>query len=53
MAHLFDGTKEQSFAACIGQYQDRDHYNQKSVANNNYPLFYLILLLLFISFRVY
>jgi hypothetical protein len=32
MAHLFDGTKEQSFMAhvmafeaCIEQYQDRDH----------------------------
>jgi hypothetical protein len=60
MVHLFEGTQEQSyvarmmaFAACIGQYQDRDHCNQKSAANNNYPLFYLILLLLFISIRDY
>jgi hypothetical protein len=60
MAHLFDGSQEQSFMAhvmafeaCIEHYQDRDHSNQKSVINNNYHLFYLILLLLFISFRGY
>ncbi len=60
MAHLFEGTQQQAyvanvmvFAACIQQYQDRDHCNQNSVANNNYPLFYLILLLLLISFRDY
>ncbi len=62
MAHLFQGTKEQSYvahvmayAACIGQYQNEDHCGKtsgmSSVYRQNKIRLYYFILFLFIIYK--